>query len=200
MFLPLLIRRLGWKKSFQYFSIVGITILILFAPLLNEVFINNFGNSLDLYFQKFEFNASIYYLLRWLLFQITGYNQIATIGPLLGLTILTGIIVYVLKEQQPSYKNLFLGCLFAFSLYVFLATTVHPWYTILPLTLCIFTNFRFPIVWTGFAFLTYINYSYPVYHENMWIVGLEYFAVYSVLIWELSNYHSANKKLEFTHS
>jgi general stress protein CsbA len=34
--------------------------------------------------------------------------------------------------------------------------------------------------------LTYINYSYPSYFENLWIVILEYFAVIGYLIYEIS--------------
>jgi hypothetical protein len=185
IFLPFLIRRLGWKKGIQYFGIVGITILVLFFPLLNGIFIQNFGESLDLYFQKFEFNASIYYVLRWLFELITGYNQIETIGPLLGLFVLTGVIIYTLKEQIPDFKNLFKAMLFGICLYLFLATTIHPWYVFLPLVFSIFTRFRFPVVWSALIILTYINYSYSEYYENLWIVGLEYAIVFAVLFWEL---------------
>ena len=55
----------------------------------------------------------------------------------------------------------------------------------LPLVLAPFTRFRFPILWTALASLTYINYSYAEYHEQLVVVvGLEYLIVYSVAIWE----------------
>lgn len=185
IFLPFLIRRLGWRKSIQYFGLTLLVLLILFSPLINGIFIQNFSKSLELYFQKFEFNASIYYLLRWLFHFNYGYNQIAVIGPWLGFAVLTGVIIFAFKEKDPNSKNLFNALLFAICLYLFLATTVHPWYTILPVTLCIFTKFRFPVVWSGLAILTYINYSYPEYYENLWVVGLEYLVVFSVLLLEL---------------
>ena len=188
IFLPFLIRRLGWEKSIRYFSIVGITLLVIFSPLLNGIFIQNFGESLDLYFQKFEFNASAYYLLRWLFQLITGYNQIAIIGPLLGLSVLIGIIFYTFRESAPNNENLFKAMLFAISLYLFLATTIHPWYISLPLVFCVFTSYRFPVIWSALIILTYINYSYPTYHENLWIVGLEYMIVFTVLFWEFKRY------------
>ena len=193
IFLPLLIRRLGWKKCMGYFAITGIVLLILFSPLLNSILIQNFGKSLDLYFQKFEFNASIYYVLRWLFQLISGYNQIAIIGPSLGFSVLAGIIIYTIRERQPDSRNLFTAMLFAICLYLFLATTIHPWYTLLPMTLCIFTKFRFPVVWTGLVFLTYINYSYPVYYENLFIVGLEYAVVFIMLFLELNNFKKQNR-------
>jgi hypothetical protein len=115
---------------------------------------------------------------------ITGYNQIAIIGPLLGLSVLTGVVIYAFKESNPNIKSLFKAMLFGICMYLFLATTVHPWYTILPLILCIFTSFRFPVIWSGLIFLTYINYSHPVYFENLWIVGLEYSIVFGFMVWE----------------
>jgi hypothetical protein len=193
IFLPFLIRRLGWKKSVQYFGVVGISLLILFSPLLNGIFIQNFAESLDLYFRKFEFNASIYYLMRWFFKLVTGYNQIAIIGPLLGLLVLAGVIFYAAKEQSPDIKTLFKAMLFGICLYLFLATTVHPWYVFLPLVLSIFTRFRFPVVWSGLITLTYINYSYAKYYENLWIVGLEYSIVFAFLIWELSKFKKENQ-------
>ena len=186
IFLPLLIKRLGWKKSLQYFSICGITLLLFFSPMLNVAFIENFTNSLDLYFRKFEFNASIYYLMRWFGRLITGYNQISIIGPSLALVVFISIMFWVFKEKKSDFISMFTMMLFAICLYLFLATTVHPWYTILPLTLCIFTRFRFPILWSLLIFSTYINYSYPSYFENLWIVGMEYVLVFSYLAYEFS--------------
>lgn len=187
MFLPFLIKRLGWKKSIRYFLILGITLLVCFSPLLNPTFFHNFANSLDLYFQKFEFNASIYYILRWLGLQLKGYNMISVLGPSLALVVLLSICYRAFKEQVQlfNYKNIFHVFLFAISIYVFLATTIHPWYVSMPLVLCIFTRFRFPILWSGLIMLTYINYSYGEYQENLWIVGLEYVLVFSFLVWEL---------------
>ncbi len=188
IFLPFLIKRLGWKKSLQYFGIMGIVLLLLFSPLINGIFIQNFGESLDLYFQKFEFNASIYYLLRWLFKIITGYNQIAIIGPVLGIIILFGIIFFAIKEQNPDFKPLFKAMLFGICLYLFLATTVHPWYVLLPLVLSIFTPLRFPVIWSGLIILTYVNYSYPEYFENLWMVALEYLIIFVAMFWEFKKH------------
>jgi len=185
MFLPFLIKRLGWKKSIRYFIILGLTLVLCFSPLLNQTFFNNFANSLDLYFQKFEFNASIYYALRWLGTQIRGYNMIQVLGPILALIVFASISFRAYKESLVHYKNLFLACLFAICTYLFLATTIHPWYVSMPLALCLFTRFRFPILWSGLIMLTYINYSYGEYLENLWMVAIEYCLVFAYLIYEL---------------
>lgn len=194
MFLPFLIIRLGWERSIRYFFIMGIALLILFLPLLNGVFIDNFSNSLDLYFRKFEFNASTYYLLRWWGYQKEGYNLISVFGPLLAAAVLYGILAVAIMEKDKSWRGLPVKMLYAICLYLLLATTIHPWYVSLPIVFCLFTSYRFPIVWSYLIFLTYINYSYPEYKENLWVVAIEYILVISFFIIEVFRKISASKK------
>ena len=176
---------LDWKKIIAYFSIIGITLITLFIPLINGVFLTNFGDSLNLYFQKFEFNGSLYYFFRWIGFQVKGYNIIGTLGPVLALSALTGIILITLLEQKTDWSKLFERMLFAVCCYLFCSATVHPWYVAMPIVFCLFTRFRFPILWSGLIFLTYINYSYGEYVENLWMVGVEYTLVFGYLIYEI---------------
>lgn len=187
IFLPFLIRRLGWTRSVRYFLTVGLTLALLFAPLFSGLFLENFGNSLDLYFRKFEFNASIYYLARWIGYQTIGWNMIQTYGPLLALGTFLGILLMALLEKKADWFTWPCSMLFAICLYLLFTTTVHPWYASLPIVLCLFTRFRFPILWSGMIFLTYVNYSYEPYWENLWVVGVEYSAVIGYIFWELFN-------------
>ncbi len=186
MFLPLLIKRLGWRKSSFYFLLLGAVLIGLFLPLLNAVFIQNFSDSLNLYFRKFEFNASIYYISRWLGFQLKGYNTISSLGPILASLTLLSIVTIAWLEKKASIQQLPSMMLWAISIYLTFTTTVHPWYVALPLVLCSFTDFRFPIVWSGMIFLTYINYNYALYQENFWVVALEYTVVMSFFLWEVN--------------
>ena len=185
IFLPFLIHKLGWKKSLQYFVIVGVVTVALFWPLFGSFFIENFGKSLNLYFQKFEFNASLYYVFRWLGYQVYGYNLISVFGPLLALMAGTIIFAKAIQEKSKGLKNLPEQWLWAIIIYLLCTTTVHPWYITLPILLSIFTNYRFPIVWSALIFLTYVNYSYEPYFENLWVVALEYSLVLAYLIHEL---------------
>ncbi len=200
MFLPFFIKRIGkvrkrfaasqsvnlnWKRVYSYFLIIGLTLLLLFLPLTNGLFLSNFGNSLYLYFQKFEFNASLYYLFRWLGFRLKGYNLIAVLGPILAALVFIGISLKAFFEQNPSWVNIFEQLLFSICLYLFCATTVHPWYIALPVVFSVFTRFRFPVLWSGLVFMTYINYSYEPYFENLWVVGMEYIIVAGFLIYEM---------------
>ena len=200
MFLPFFVKLLGWRRSLAYFAITGISLLLLFAPLLSEAFLVGFGSSLDLYFRRFEFNASVYYLLRWVGYQITGYNEIALIGPALAFCTFVGIVLAAAFQKRrleggigklthfPSPTSHFpppiSHFLFAITLYLAFTPTVHPWYICLPLFLCGFTSFRYPVVWSGLIMLTYINYIYQPYWENLWVVAFEYLTVASYLLWE----------------
>ncbi|MCB0565683.1 MAG: hypothetical protein KDD01_15035 [Phaeodactylibacter sp.] len=185
LFCFFLIRRLGWRRSIEYFAVMGLALLLLFSPLLGGAFFSGMGSSLQLYFQRFEFNGSIYYLLRWIGFQLSGFNLIKYLGPALAACTFLGISLAALLGRRRDWRSLPGLMLFAICLYLAFTPTVHPWYASLPLVLAPFTRFRFPVLWTALISLTYINYSYPEYDEQLWIVGLEYLLVYGVALWEV---------------
>src|SRR5690606_24975198 len=106
LFLPFVWRKLGFVK-FLYFSAGLVFILMLIGlPLINMQVIMHIADSLDLYFRKFEFNASIYYLLRWLGFQVSGYNMIALLGPALSLVTFIVVVWLAVKSKLGSVKRL----------------------------------------------------------------------------------------------
>jgi hypothetical protein len=184
MFMPLLIAYLGVKKSFRYFMGLGLALLVIFTPIL--INLPFFMKSLDLYFQKFEFNASIYYISRWFGYQLYGYNQIAKLGPILAISTI-GIIVWLTRKLYlDNKKPLATYCLYAICAYLFLATTVHPWYIIPVIGICTLTRFRFPLFWSFFITFTYINYSYSPYEENLWFVAFEYMTLLAIIVVETS--------------
>ena len=76
-------------------------------------------------------------------------------------------------------------CLFAISIYFFCAAVIHPWYAALPLAISIFTRFRYIMVWTFLLPFTYIHYSYPKPTENFWVIGVEYFVIIVLFIFEM---------------
>ncbi|MBC6992732.1 glycosyltransferase 87 family protein [Neolewinella lacunae] len=177
LLLPYLIRRL-WGRPFWVFSVAfGGACLLFFAPMLLAGFPAGFGDSLDLYFRKFEFNASLYYLARAYGYYEIGWNQIARFGPLLAKAAAAGILLLALLDRRRDWNTLPAGWLMAFVLYLLCATTVHPWYLSVPIALCCFTRWRFPLLWSFLIMLTYTNYVTVPYAENLWLVGVEYVAV-----------------------
>ncbi len=184
LFFPLLIRRLGWKRAFLFFTLTGLLVLLFFAPLLNTIFINNFGASLNLYFRQFEFNAGLYYLLRDIGKDYSGQNLIRYIGPALGALTALVVLLKALFERRDTWESLPAAALFASTVYLVFATTVHPWYLALPLVWSLFTKWRYPLIWTGLIFLTYAGYGQKGYEVPYGFITLEYLGVLTWLILE----------------
>ena len=189
IFIPLIIKQLGWKKGIFYASMVGVFTALFFLPFLDQMLIEKLFSSVNLYFQKFEFNASIYYLIRAVGFKIFGYNIIGTAGKIMAFFTFSGVLFISWKS-----KNLFVGALAILTLYFAMATTVHPWYVTNLLVIAIFTTFRYPIVWSYTIFLSYATYQTNFYQENLWLVTLEYLLVLGMMIYELRNNFGINQK------
>ncbi len=177
IFIPLIINHLGLKKGLIYTSMVGIFTLLFFAPFIDMMLIEKLFSSVNLYFQKFEFNASIYYLVRAIGFKIYGYNIIGIAGKTMAFLTFSGICFISWKS-----KNLFLVALGVLTFYFAMATTVHPWYVSTLVAITVFTKFRYPIIWSYLIFLSYATYQTDLYQENLWLVALEYLIVFGVMI------------------
>ena len=163
--------RLAFSIKVLFFS------LILFLPVFLLLDILSFLQSLDLYFRKFEFNASIYYIFRSVGYQISGSNLIAYIGPALILCFTGGVLWLSLTVKSRDTITLIQLWLGTWTAYLFLSTTVHPWYIIPIIFLGSFSGLLYPVVWSYLISLTYINYSYELYSENLWVVAIEYLVV-----------------------
>ncbi|MFK8163048.1 MAG: hypothetical protein AB8H12_11350 [Lewinella sp.] len=173
-------------RPFWIFSVAfGVSCGLFFAPLLlSEGFLTGFSSSLELYQKKFEFNASIYYLARAYGYLDVGWNQIAVFGPWLAKASAVGILLLALLDRRSDWASLPVGWLWAFVLYLLCATTVHPWYLSVPIALCCFTHWRFPLLWSFLIMLTYTNYLTEPYQENLWLVAAEYLVVAGFAFWE----------------
>lgn len=192
LFLFFFIGRLGWKRSITYFGAMGLVLAALFFPMINGVFASHFGDSLGLYFQNFEFNSSIVNVLTFLGSFRTDEYLIPVIGPLMAAVTFWWILKTALFEKQYTPESLFRNMLFAISLYLALTATVHPWYVILPLGLSLFTDFRYPVLWSGLIVLSYIKYSAWGDSWNGVAVGIEYLLVYGYGYWEWRRWGSTN--------
>jgi alpha-1,6-mannosyltransferase len=207
MLLPLVWRQLNWRKSITFGLFVVLTSLLLFIPIYNDLFVQNIMTSIKLYSNKFEFNASVFYLIQEFFYWKTGWNKIEYISPYL-----TGFVVlFILKmaflkgvrfSDLTTFKKLpnllaptprafdiadfFESCLFVLMVYFACATTVHPWYASMPLACSVFTKWRFPMVWTFTIFLTYHGYTEgsSKHTENFGLVAVEYLAVFGCFLYE----------------
>jgi hypothetical protein len=183
MFLPFILAYLGWRRFLWYGSVTALVVAALFFPFLSLDLVRHFFSSLNLYFQKFEFNASIYYLFRWLGFRLAGYNLISLIGPLLSLATILFICFRAL-HQPKDLRRLPENFLLALSVYLFLAPVVHPWYVTTAVVLACLGRWRYPLVWSALAVFSYAAYQTAAYQENLWLVALEYLLVFATLMLE----------------
>lgn len=168
------------------FYIICIAVIVLsFAPFLTSAFTENFGASIALWFQKFEFNASIYYLIRWYGFQTIGWNIIADVGPKLPIIVIGILLLLTFFRKNDQLIATITAMLLGIFAYFLLSTTVHPWYVATPLILCVFTRYRFPVVWSFTIMLSYSAYGPNGFQENLILVSLEYLLVIGYFIWEI---------------
>ena len=182
MFIPFFFFKIKGKEKWLFAVLVTVFTIIQFIPFVNFELLEKMMISVNLYFQSFEFNASIYYLLRWLGYQIYGYNVIQTLGIVLGLTSMSTILIISFIQKK---KMLFSTLLILVTVYLFLSTTIHPWYLAMPLAFSLFTNYRYMMVWSFLVFVSYSAYQTQVYQENLYLVALEYLLVFGILAYEL---------------
>ncbi|MDT0641283.1 mannosyltransferase [Zunongwangia sp. F363] len=186
-----LLTGINLKRLLSFYAITLFTVTLTFLPFLSLEFLRNFSQSISLWFGKFEFNAGIFYVLRWIGFQLTGFNIIVYVGKLLPLVTLWILIKLAVKQDYLNLRSFLTISLFGISTYFFLSTTVHPWYLATPLLLSIFTPYRYIILWTLLVMLSYAAYNNPEFQENYWLLAVEYLSVFGFFGYELRKYKIA---------
>ncbi len=185
IFIPFILKYIGRKKRILLFASIFLGSIILFIPFLNPVFFIHLSKSIALYFQSFEFNGSVYKILRWVGYQVTGNNIIQFSGIFLPLIVLISIIIIYSRQNKDSVKSLFNCLLFSFTIYFALASIVHPWYATTLVFLNIFLNYKFIYLWSATVLLSYFTYRQIPYSESGFISIVEYLPVVIVLLYEL---------------
>ncbi|SRX75523.1 glycosyltransferase 87 family protein [Aequorivita antarctica] len=177
--------KLSVTSLFKFYIVVLVTTAVTFIPFISSEFIQNFSSTIALWFQNFEFNASVYYIIRWIGFQIMGWNLIETVGKILPVIVFLFVLGIAFFRKNKTPQQLITAMLLAVSFYFLLSTTVHPWYIATPLLLSVFTKYKFPIVWSFMVVLSYSAYGKDGFDEKLWLVALEYIIVIGVAVWEL---------------
>lgn len=175
LFLPLFIKHFSLKKLSAFYLLIFGVLLIGFLPFFSFSFLTNYAESVGLWFQKFEFNASFYYLAREIGYALSGYNEIALIGKILPVIVFITVLLISLFRNNKTSSQLLTNMLFAITIYYLLSTTVHPWYIASLVLLMPFTQFRsYPIVWSYLVFLSYYTYTTNNFQENYWLLVIQY--------------------------
>jgi alpha-1,6-mannosyltransferase len=177
----------GMIRLISFYTIVLATTIILFLPFYTSELIENYTNSVGLWFGNFEFNASFYYLFREIGYLFRGWNEIAIIGKITPIFTVIFLIILTFLKKNSTMIQLITALLFGLCFYYLMATTVHPWYLATPIILSVFTKYKFPVVWSLVVILSYQAYSNSPWEENLWLVLLEYLIVFSFLIYEIKS-------------
>ncbi|WP_339836806.1 glycosyltransferase 87 family protein [uncultured Maribacter sp.] len=194
LFLPLFLRYLGWKKSIVFYVIIGITSLLLFLPFYTPEFIDNYTKTLSLWFSNFEFNASIYNVVKRIAVQFDAkpWELIKVYGKITPILTILMVMFFTFLPKRKDLNRVLASMMWVLTIYYFISTTVHPWYCIFLVLLAIFTSYRYAILWSAAIVLSYFAYSQTDFKENLWLLTLEYCSVYGFLFYELIAHN--NKK------
>jgi hypothetical protein len=193
--LPLLIKKIGIRKTVWYGSFCILLTVLLSLGLINTPDrITHIAKSLNLYYGQFEFNGGIYLFFRTLSWAAMDYNPIAFLSKLMILLTIAGMVYIYLKES-----NLLSGFFWILLIYLGFAAVIHPWYLTPLVALSVFIRYRFILLWSALVPLSYLTYRTVPYSENLWIIALEYCIVLVYLFYELkiSQPHSTNLKNQF---
>jgi hypothetical protein len=194
LFLPLFINYLGWKKSVVFYLIIGVTSLLLFVPFYTSEFVHNYTETLSLWFSNFEFNAGLYNVVKHTAVQFDAkpWELIRVYGQITPIVTIITVLLFAFLRKKQDLNTLLSSMMWVLAIYYFMATTVHPWYSIFLILLAIFTSYRFALVWSAAITLSYYAYSQPDFRENLWLLALEYSTVFGFLFYEIVAYR--NKK------
>lgn len=194
LFLPLFFKYLGWKKSIIFYSIIGITSIILFLPFNTPEFIDNYTKTISLWFSNFEFNSSIYNIAKKIAihFDAKPWEFIKKYGKVTPVLTIVTVALFTLLPKKYDLNRVLWSMMWVMTIYYFISTTVHPWYPIFLVLLSIFTTYRYAIIWSAAIVLSYFAYSQADFNENLWLLGIEYTSVFGYIVYEIVTHH--NKK------
>ncbi|WP_375447510.1 hypothetical protein [uncultured Fibrella sp.] len=187
--LPLVLAYAGWQRGLRYALIVFGFVFLLFVPFFNLSLLMNMLESIDLYFRKFEFNASLYYVIREVGYWVEGYNVLGRVGLWLSLLTTAGLVVLAFIRSFPMPVRL----LWMLTLYLAMATTVHPWYITSLLALAVFAfspdySVRYVLLWSGLVWLSYAAYRTAPVHEDSLLLTVEYGIVFTAFLLDTRRY------------
>jgi len=184
LMLPFFLKRLKIKRALLFYLLTLALAAFTFLPFIDKSLIAGMSSSIGLYFQKFEFNASIFYIVREIGFWVKGWDIIEIAGKWLAFTTVSVIMIVALLENNKK-QNIPGMLLWPLFIYFSMASIIHPWYATPLVAFCLFSNYRFPIVWSFTIFLSYAGYGIHGFEEQLWVLLLEYLTVYGFMIYEL---------------
>jgi hypothetical protein len=166
-----------WKQTRKSLGFWGMAIgtgLLCFLPLALDGAWQNFFQSLQLYQGKFEFNASVYYLLREVGNWLVGFNTIGILTKFGMVITVSGAIWMSWKRSQATNQGFVELLVQLYLLYFILQPVAHPWYLLPGLGLSVLTRQWTFLLWSFGAIFSYQAYSQNPVQEQALFLMLEY--------------------------
>ena len=182
MLIPFMPVKIYWKKMILFTALTLTSSIVIFLLSFGQH--TGWLDSVPLWFTSFEFNASIYYVVRSIGYQIVGYNAIGVIGPALASLTMFGIGIIWWTYIRKNKLDWMQAMLFVLTLYFLMSTTVHPWYLVMLVALSVLSLHVYPIIWSYLVFLSYSHYQGGSFAENYYLIGLEYLLLFGWMWWE----------------
>ncbi len=189
IFVPLLIYQLKWKKALLALTIIALLNSLFFLPYLDFSTFDHLFQSIVLFKNKFEFNAGLWYVIRFLGQKITGFNVLFYAGPFFSLCTLLGIIWISISPKFSLYWKI----LAIYTIYLMFSTTIHPWYLIVPLAISILGQSKFYLLWSYLIFWSYTAYTLSGVIENHYLIALEFVLLFAYFYLEFYRYNQPQK-------
>ncbi|MCK0161558.1 polyprenol phosphomannose-dependent alpha 1,6 mannosyltransferase MptB [Allomuricauda sp. F6463D] len=198
LFLPIFLKYFRLKKSVFFYILILLGCAALLLPFYSPVFIDNYSKTVGLWFSNFEFNAGIYNVVKKIAvsyYEAKPWELIDSYGSILTRAIIIIVLLLAFLRRNQKLESVITTMVLLLASYYFLSSTVHPWYVVFLLGIAIFTNYRFPLIWSCTVILSYYAYSNPEYKENLWLLTIEYIVVIGYFVYEMIV--SRPKKLYF---
>lgn len=181
---PAFINYLKSNRAIRFGCLAIVVVGILFVPILFLGSAGQFFQSIRLYHGIFEFNASVFYVLRFLGVLIFENNPIRIVSPVLS--IVTGfiIILHFSKSEGGTIRHVSEGIIFSYLIFYVFNTVVHPWYLITGVGISILTSKRYFLVWSYLIFLSYFTYRTSAYEESTLLLFVQYLGLLAAIVYD----------------
>lgn len=170
MALPLFILFIGFRKGWKMLLSFCLFTFFICVPLLDQLALEHFTNSLSLYFGKFEFHSSLFRALSWV--GVEGAS-----GILFGLAYLA--VCWMAYRRKASLPFILL---LAFAAQLLTGQMAHPWYFVPVLILGILSNEQWMSLAVLFSWLSYATYAFYPYEQQAWAILLSYLSMIIVFV------------------
>lgn len=106
LFLPIFLKYFGFKKSVVFYTLVILGCAALLIPFYSPVFIDNYTETVGLWFSNFEFNASMYNVVKKIAvtyYKAKPWELIDSYGSMLTKAIIVIVLLFAFLRKTKNW-------------------------------------------------------------------------------------------------